>query len=55
MGTLILGLLLGGSFIVLGRWIYSNPKTMYVSSLRPSSESPRVAQTLIFNVCDQRS
>lgn len=41
MGTLVLlGLLGGGGFIALGRWIYSHPKTMYVSSLSAASDSP---------------
>lgn len=40
MGTLILGLLGGGGFIALGRWIYSHPKTLYMSSLGARSDSP---------------
>lgn len=40
MAMLILGLLWGVGFIVLGRWIYKNPKTMYVSSLSARSDSP---------------
>ncbi len=39
MSTLIFGLLGGGGFVVLGRWIYSNPTTMYVSSLGAGREN----------------
>lgn len=40
MTTTIFGLAGGVVFILLGRWIYVNPKALYVSSLHKSTDSP---------------